>query len=260
MPLGSVGLLPAKQDWVRTTFQSLNFSFILRGHGRYRWRGRWLDVEAPCVLTQFPGVPMAYGPVDSWEELFFIYRPEIYSRLRDVGFLHPDEPMWPLKLTPAYLEWLRLFVAQLTRPPGPAVADRLDRLAQLMVLESRQVKGQQVKPEREVKMDQVAQAILSDPRAEVDWENVSRTLGMHSATFRRAWARAGYDPPARFHTNARLNLACRLLAETELQVSEIADQVGYGDPLHFSRRFKQREGISPRGYREQHRISRGIQK
>lgn len=47
----------------------------------------------------------------------------------------------------------------------------------------------------------------------------------------------------------RLKAACRMLAETSLSVTEIAEAVGFGDVYYFSRIFKRERGISPVEYR-----------
>jgi AraC family transcriptional regulator len=47
----------------------------------------------------------------------------------------------------------------------------------------------------------------------------------------------------------RLLRARSLLARSNLSVTEVARDCGYEDPLHFSRRFRARYGLSPRGYR-----------
>lgn len=49
----------------------------------------------------------------------------------------------------------------------------------------------------------------------------------------------------------RLPEARRLLLVGSAPIAEIALAVGYGDPLHFSRRFRQLSGLSPRQYRQQ---------
>ncbi len=51
----------------------------------------------------------------------------------------------------------------------------------------------------------------------------------------------------------RFEAAARLLRETDATALEIALEVGYEDPSHFSRAFKRTAGISPREYRRQHR-------
>jgi AraC-like DNA-binding protein len=49
----------------------------------------------------------------------------------------------------------------------------------------------------------------------------------------------------------RVGVAKRLLA-SNLKVGEIARLVGFNDPYHFSRKFAQVEGISPRAWRRKH--------
>lgn len=48
---------------------------------------------------------------------------------------------------------------------------------------------------------------------------------------------------------ARLEAACRLLEETSLSVSEIAEKVGMGDVYYFSKIFKREKGCPPVQYR-----------
>lgn len=47
----------------------------------------------------------------------------------------------------------------------------------------------------------------------------------------------------------RLREARRLLAETQLDIASIAEQLGYHSQSHFSNAFHERSGISPREYR-----------
>ncbi|MDB5272930.1 MAG: transcriptional regulator, AraC family [Chitinophagaceae bacterium] len=50
--------------------------------------------------------------------------------------------------------------------------------------------------------------------------------------------------------------AKRLLAQTDLQVSEVAFKVGYSNVSHFNRVFKTFENCSPNDYRKEHPIQR----
>lgn len=51
----------------------------------------------------------------------------------------------------------------------------------------------------------------------------------------------------------RMKEACRLLAEENLSMSEIAYRVGYNSSRYFSTRFKKVTGFTPRDYRTKHR-------
>jgi LacI family transcriptional regulator len=50
-------------------------------------------------------------------------------------------------------------------------------------------------------------------------------------------------------TKARIEHISRLLVETDLQIQEIAQAVGYEDDRHFSRYFKRSTGTTPRAFR-----------
>ncbi|MGH2354685.1 MAG: helix-turn-helix transcriptional regulator [Chloroflexota bacterium] len=55
--------------------------------------------------------------------------------------------------------------------------------------------------------------------------------------------------PVEYLHRYRLQRARELLERTTLPVAEIAAPVGLPDPYYFSRAFKRREGVSPRGDR-----------
>lgn len=51
----------------------------------------------------------------------------------------------------------------------------------------------------------------------------------------------------------RFLLACRLLAESDLDIQQIADHVGYGSAGNFTTMFRERLGVTPRDYRQAQR-------
>ncbi len=57
--------------------------------------------------------------------------------------------------------------------------------------------------------------------------------------------------PVEFLTNVRISHACFLIDtyKSALSLSEIAEKCGYTDYVYFSRRFKQKMGISPQAYK-----------
>lgn len=55
--------------------------------------------------------------------------------------------------------------------------------------------------------------------------------------------------PVKYLSELRMVTAKQLLLDTDLSVKEIGEQVGYSDPFHFSKAFKQLVGVSPAQYR-----------
>ena len=58
------------------------------------------------------------------------------------------------------------------------------------------------------------------------------------------------QPVGHYFRSLRLHKAQALLRNTELHVSEIAFEVGFKDPAHFTRAFSEEFGVSPREWRK----------
>ncbi len=54
----------------------------------------------------------------------------------------------------------------------------------------------------------------------------------------------------KYLTLKRLNIACRMLKETDMNVEEVAKSVGYDDLQYFYRVFKKEFNITPVAYRK----------
>jgi AraC-like DNA-binding protein len=67
----------------------------------------------------------------------------------------------------------------------------------------------------------------------------------YSALFRRLTG----SSPGRFYSQLKIQRACELLDTTDRPIASIAEEVGYPDPFHFSRIFKQVVGKPPSEYR-----------
>ena len=52
-----------------------------------------------------------------------------------------------------------------------------------------------------------------------------------------------------FLQRVRIEEACRLMEQGELQTARVAQSVGYGDAKHFARVFRRIKGVSPRAFR-----------
>jgi len=57
--------------------------------------------------------------------------------------------------------------------------------------------------------------------------------------------------PSKYIMNYRINIAKQLLSDFSFTINMVANMVGYTDPFHFSKTFKQCVGVSPASYREE---------
>ncbi|MGH2644749.1 MAG: AraC family transcriptional regulator, partial [Chitinophagaceae bacterium] len=58
-----------------------------------------------------------------------------------------------------------------------------------------------------------------------------------------------HDSPYNYYIFLKIQRACYLLWNTQLNIKTIAAQLGYDDPYHFSRTFKNIMGLSPKQFR-----------
>ena len=80
-------------------------------------------------------------------------------------------------------------------------------------------------------------------------EDLAAALSMSSRTLRYKLKALVDQSPQTFIRTLRLKHAAQLLRESTDPVSDIAAQVGFLEPTHFSRAFKQQFGVSPTQYR-----------
>jgi len=80
---------------------------------------------------------------------------------------------------------------------------------------------------------------------------LAREAGMSEPQFYKCFHLATGSSPISWLRRQRMNHAKRRLVETTDSIKQIAVQVGYSDPLYFSRDFKLACGVSPKHYRQQ---------
>jgi AraC-like DNA-binding protein len=94
-------------------------------------------------------------------------------------------------------------------------------------------------------IDDIARQIRQDPGQRWTVPALARHASLSAPQFtRRFRARTG-SAPGRFVVLARVERARRLLAETTMTVAQIAADLGYTDPAHFSRQYRQHSGRPP---------------
>lgn len=101
-----------------------------------------------------------------------------------------------------------------------------------------------------------AVAYIRELAADVKF-NVSeaaRMTGLTPVQFSRRFQASFSVTPIRYLTECRIQIARKLLTETDDTLEEISGQCGYENGYYFSRVFKQAAGITPSAYRKQYRL------
>lgn len=217
------------------------------------------QMEAVCGgvrerLTK--GDAMLYGPGERQEYIFSVSEacpqseslwihfcgksaPEI---MRRAGLTHsgPQHPKSPDEARRIFESLLRSHMAG---DPMTANGNLLRLLAQLS--------PDRAAPDSEAVRRLRAEAayIYAHYSEAVDFNACAARCCLSRSRFSHLFAELMGEPPHRYQQRLRMEQARELLAYSTLSVGEIAAQLGYDDPLYFSRLFRRTVGQTPSEFR-----------
>ena len=148
-------------------------------------------------------------------------------------------------------------VDYLLKPVNPEELHRLLQKLEATLL----AREQQVVPRRESDAAALAESVRiylqENYDRTVDFSALADSLAVSAPYLSKLFhEQTGYSP-SRYLTDIRMRQAKKLLMDTGLTVREIAARVGYPDPFHFSRSFKNAVGVSPAQFREERTAAGG---
>ena len=85
-------------------------------------------------------------------------------------------------------------------------------------------------------------------------EELAGIAGMSASHYSAVFRTKVQSSPISFFTFLKIQEACRLLENTQHRIKEVAYQIGYNDPYHFSRVFANVMGVSPRDFRKLRKV------
>jgi AraC-like DNA-binding protein len=95
----------------------------------------------------------------------------------------------------------------------------------------------------------------SRPTDEWSLERLAREIGVSRSSLAERFSELIGQPPMRYLTRWRIQLACRLLTDDAAKVSAVALDVGYQSEAAFSRAFRALVGTSPATWRRRQRAA-----
>jgi AraC family transcriptional regulator of arabinose operon len=102
----------------------------------------------------------------------------------------------------------------------------------------------------DARIQQAAHYLAANPAEPFRLPRLAARCGLSPSRFSHLFKADLGVTPQRFAENLRLEFARHLLTQTNLSVSDIAAEVGFDDPLYFSRRYRHVMGHAPTAARD----------
>lgn len=98
-------------------------------------------------------------------------------------------------------------------------------------------------------ISQVSELIINNLGHNITQDEIAKKFNMNIASFRKLFKKITGEKFIDFSIKTKLNVAKRLLVETDYKISDISARVGYNSEDHFYATFKKYVGTTPAEYR-----------
>lgn len=244
---------------------------LLRGTGHYRdTNGHRIDLSAGDAVLVFPELAHWYGPgrgraQPTWDEFYVTFDGPLFDQWREAGLLETKNPVLRAGL-PAIEEWAEQVQELLRRQTG-TIKERARQTADFATLlgsllrvseNASSDRGAIVSAPSVPWLVQAEQLLQTDLGRDLPLAEAAAAVNLSYETFRKSFREATGTTPAHYRALRRIEAAKALLRyRSGITNREIAETLGFADEFHFSRRFTQITGVTPRAFRQQRDKSDG---
>lgn len=104
---------------------------------------------------------------------------------------------------------------------------------------------------RDERIIKAIEYISTDFSKSIDVKIIANAVGLSPSRLAHLFVEQVGESPMSYRESIRLNHAKQLLIGTNMTVQQVAGELAYDCPFHFSKRFKVRMGLSPKQFRKQ---------
>ncbi|MCE5185789.1 MAG: AraC family transcriptional regulator [Planctomycetaceae bacterium] len=238
----------------RTHYPYYFVKYTVRGRGTMEINGQILPLR-PGILTGFePGTAHHYraDPIDPMEHIFITFlgnqAPDLFRRstLSENHFIEAANPEQMLR------QCRKIIDVGLQKPPFSQ--EICCHYLHILLLE---MAASSANPTARISISthtyQKCKAYIDDHFSFIQTPGeVAKKCDIDVRYMASLFKKHCHTSPSQYIMALKLNKAANLLLSTDNKIKEIAGQVGFDDPYHFSKNFKQFHGQSPVHYRHAH--------
>ena len=227
---------------------------ITGGHGHFESKpsGR-IAVPSNSIFFAFPGVRhlYRYDRETGWDEFWLEMSPEAVLPILAEAGITPDNPLRTFPSTTSVRDAFNGLIeaSRAMRPCSGVIVEAAAHrvLGEILALWCTPAVSNKVSLDI---VESVRRMLTTNIRHPPSIEAVAKSAGFSPSRLRELFKRATGLSPKRFQMRARLLAAGRLLRDSDMTVSAVAEETGFESIYVFSHIFRAEIGMSPTDYRK----------
>lgn len=230
------------------------FIFCAKGKGWCEIGGTRHEIQAGVMLVIPPGTPHAYGAAEThpwtihWFHAQGTLLPDFLRALEAEAGRLTVQLAETTQLLALFEEVLELLEHGYTTQQLLGAAQALAHLLAVLIREHRNLDREQPgAAERITRTIAYMKQHLDQP---LQLDALAALANLSRSRYVELFKQQAGFAPIDYFIRLRMHRACQLLDTTEASIKEIAAQLGYEDPLYFSRVFRGINDLTPTTYRK----------
>ena len=237
--------------------RDFEFVWLIDGECRYEWDGHEVLAPQGSIVLCRDGTRDGF----EWDRRRWTHHAYVTFRLLRRPPELPPVDRWPVVVLPSEGDALRPLFRQVLTQRGGDCHDRLT-LAHMLssyvggLADTRAVTRAPLPAAVRAAHEHIWATLERDPAARITLAELARATSVSAGHLCRLFAGATGHSPVETVRLARLDRAATLVTRSNLTLKEVARLCGFGDPYHFSKRFRRAFGASPSQVRADVRAGR----
>ncbi len=251
-----VGYFPRARGHLRERRDGVDqviFIYCTKGAGWCEFAGHYHVIKAGELLVVPPQTPHVYGADESrpWSiHWFHAVGTLLGSFLNELG-VTADQPVVrigeDIQLLALFEELLDILEHGYTTLQLLYASQTLSHLLAVMIRDHRN--GNAAQPSTQQKVNRTIEYMKQHLHQNLQLDALAGVANFSRSQYTALFKHQTGYAPIDYFTRLRMHRACQLLDTTELSVKAVAVQLGFEDPLYFSRVFRLVNEKTPTAYR-----------
>jgi AraC-like DNA-binding protein len=187
-----------------------------------------------------------------WTVYWFHFGGEHSAELINNLSYQPEYPVTTLGLQPQLIaDFKRLLSIRHTGYRSAAYVHAASIVQQILCYLAMEIRDAHASQQHNFSLDAIQQFMLERLDGDLSLDTLAANFNLSKYHFSNKYKQLTGYPPIKHFIHMKMERACYLLDTSLSSVKTISNQLGYDDPLYFSRLFRKTTGTTPTQYRDQ---------